>query len=174
MSRAVGLGMTARVTHLSTLLTQLKSGLEPYTEPPAVALREIELVEKFDRESVGWIQDAGLGERYAQRTQILYVSQNESLFDKLLRRASWEHWQALSGRDNVSPIHWLNWQGDGTVDTTRVLVDSWQQELFRNGDRNRGFLILRHRDPIFWRRFRIYRTGREPEYQTPTRRERRA
>ena len=142
-------------------------------EPPALALREIKFIEKFDLESIGWTPDVGMGTRYAQRTETLFVSENEPVFDQLLRRASWEHWQTLTGRDNVSPIHWVDWQGDGTADTTRALVNEWQQSLFNRGDPNKGFLILTHVDPNFLRRFQRRRTGRE-SYQIPAHGQRRA
>ena len=170
--RPVGLGMTGSVPALATLLSQLNSGLQTHAGSPAVARREIKFIEKFDRAAIGWTEDAedaGLGPRYAQKTHILHVSENESLFDQLLRRASWEHWQFLRGRDHVHPTHFVEWTGSGTVDATRALVNEWQHELFRHGDGNKGFLLLRHEDPNFDTRLLRTRTRRKPALQTPTR-----
>ena len=146
---------------------------QPQPDQPDPPYREIEFTETFDRAGIGWTEDveAQVGPRYIRKTQTLLAYPDESFFDRLLNYASFEHWLSLTGRDNVHPTHVVDWTLNSfiTQEATRQLVDEWKQQLFTNGDANKGFFILQHQDIRFGERYVQRRSGKEPEYQPPTR-----
>jgi len=136
------------------------------------AVREVEVLEQYDRRVDGWTEDHGVGPQFLPKMYRLSVSQNESLFDKLVRRVAWVHWQSLEGRVDRHYAIGFECRGfsDEAINTTRATVDYWQHQWFRTGHENTGYLILTHNDPNFF----TTTTRPRPPYRLPYHTDRRA
>ena len=136
------------------------------------AVREVEVLERYDRRVDGWTEDHGVGPRFLPKMYRLLVSENESLFDKLVRRVAWENWQSLLGQVDRHPAIGFECRGfsDEAIDTTRATVNYWQRRWFRTGHEHTGYLMLTHNDPNFFTT-----TARpRPPYRLPYHTDRRA
>ena len=144
-----------------------------YANDPDVVFREVELRERYDRYAEGWRHNRGMGPRYVGKIHKLIVYQNESLFDKLVRRVPWEHWGSFLAQ--IDEDNWLSWDDQPlrppqpTAENTRLLVNDWQTRLFAGGEGNTGIFILRHDDPNFWNQFTSRRRVPRVAFQRPTR-----
>ncbi len=137
------------------------------------AVREVEVIEKYDREADGWTIDHGVRPRFLETRYSLFVSQNESLFDLLTRRVSWPWWKVLRGRDSQHPTHFVDVTRDDGIVMTRAKIQQWQHELFQSGPDNKGKLVFTHEDPAYIRH-RIQRIRPRPPYRLPYHTDRRA
>ena len=118
MSRAGGPDTTARVTNLSTLLTQLNSGRLQNTDdrPLPVQVRHITL-DILDE------VDSGVTEIYT-----IELRRNQSLFAILCaKRPNLRFWYHLRSVNSTSGSFILNLR---TFDNAQQTVDRWGQSLF--------------------------------------------
>jgi len=135
-------------------------------ETDTAAVREVEVIEKYDRLADGWTRDLRMGPRFLETTYSLFVSQNESLFDMLARRVSWPWWKGLRGRDSQHPTHFVDVTHDDGILTSRAKIQQWQHALFRGGPTNIGHIRLIHQNPEFMRA-RLQRIRPRPPYRLP-------
>ena len=142
-------------------------------ETDTSAVREVEVLEKYDREADGWTSDLGMGPRFLETRYSLFVSQNESLFDLLTSRVSWPLWKGLTGRDSQHPTHFVDVTHDDDIHTSRAKIQQWQHELFQGGPDNKGKFVFTHEDPVFIRH-RIQRIRPRPPYRLPYHTDRRS